>query len=194
MLRRPPRSTRTDTLFPYTTRFRSPITLHSRLGHGCLFSVHVPMAATPRPEIAAPAASDQPLDVSGLRVLVIDDEPIILEGIQVLMESWGCQVRTAEDGRQAMQVAQSWVRPPDIVISDLKLGDGRSGLDVLNALARHHGSASHPPFARLLITGETKSDRLREISAAKIPVLYKPVSPNQLREAIVATLALKLAA
>src|SRR3546814_8052161 len=90
-----------------------------------------------------------------------------------------------------MQVAQSWVRPPDIVISDLKLGDGRSGLDVLNALARHYGSASHPPFARLLITGETKSDRLREISAAKIPVLYKPVSPNQLREAIVATLALK---
>src|SRR3546814_2850508 len=110
------------------------------------------------------------------------------------MESWGCQVRTAEDGRQAMQVAQSWVRPPDIVISDLKLGDGRSGLDVLNALARHYGSASHPPFARLLITGETKSDRLREISAAKIPVLYKPVSPNQLREAIVPTLALKVAA
>src|SRR3546814_1295663 len=56
-----------------------PITLHSQLGHGCLFSVHVPMAATPRPEIAAPAASDQPLDVSGLRVLVIDDEPIILD-------------------------------------------------------------------------------------------------------------------
>src|SRR3546814_1066044 len=41
-----------------------PITLHSQLGHGCLFSVHVPMAATPRPEIAAPAASDQPLDRS----------------------------------------------------------------------------------------------------------------------------------
>src|SRR3546814_11322755 len=93
-----------------------------------------------------------------------------------------------------MQVAQSWVRPPDIVISDLKLGDGRSGLDVLNALARHYGSASHPPFARLLITGETKSDRLPEISAAKIPVLYKPVSPNQLRAALVATLAPKLPA
>ena len=36
----------------------------------------------------------------------------------------------------------------------------------------------------LLITGETRSDRLREIMAANIPVLYKPVSPEQLREAM----------
>src|SRR3546814_11265405 len=116
------------------------------------------MAATPRPGIAAPAASDQPLDVSGLRVLVIDDKPIILEGIQVLMESWGCQVRTAEDGRQAMQVAQSWVRPPDIVISGLKLGDGPSGLDALNALARHYGSRSQPPSRRLLDPRQTNAN------------------------------------
>src|SRR3546814_2618424 len=32
MIRRPPRSTRTDTLFPYTTLFRSPRRLHSRPG------------------------------------------------------------------------------------------------------------------------------------------------------------------
>src|SRR3546814_20242608 len=31
MIRRPPRSTRTDTLFPYTTLFRSPATIHTRL-------------------------------------------------------------------------------------------------------------------------------------------------------------------
>src|SRR3546814_10639021 len=71
-----------------------PITLHTKLGHGCLFSVHVPLAATHRPEIAAPAAPDQPLDVSGLRVLVIDDEQNNLTGIQVLRETGGCQVRT----------------------------------------------------------------------------------------------------
>jgi hypothetical protein len=43
-----------------------------------------------------------------------------------------------------------------------------------------------PPFPRLLITGETRSDRLHEIKAARIPVLYKPVSPEQLREAMMA--------
>src|SRR3546814_7852971 len=30
MIRRPPRSTRTDTLFPYTTLFRSPVATRSR--------------------------------------------------------------------------------------------------------------------------------------------------------------------
>jgi len=38
--------------------------------------------------------------------------------------------------------------------------------------------------ARLLVTGETKPDRLREVAAAGITVLYKPVSPKALRQAI----------
>src|SRR3546814_9942994 len=36
MIRRPPRSTRTDTLFPYTTLFRSPLTIVNRGGAGAL--------------------------------------------------------------------------------------------------------------------------------------------------------------
>jgi DNA-binding NarL/FixJ family response regulator len=90
----------------------------------------------------------------------------------------------AEDRVQALQAAEDWNVPPDIVISDLRLRDGESGLDVLAALDAHYQIDGNPPFARLLITGETRSDRLREIMAARIPVLYKPVSPEQLREAL----------
>lgn len=171
-----------------------PIALRSRPGRGCLFSVRVPLASAARPPVYALPAPERPLDVSGMRVLVVDDEPDILEGIQILMSSWGCEVGVAEDSDQALRLARAWPRPPDIVISDLKLGAGRSGLEVINALARHYSATAQPPFARLLITGETKSERLREISAARIPVLYKPVTPEQLREAMVATLALRQAA
>jgi len=45
-----------------------------------------------------------------------------------------------------------------------------------------------------LITGETSNERLREIQAARVPVLYKPVTPEQLREAMVAVLAIQRAA
>ena len=56
------------------------------------------------------------------------------------------------------------------------------------ALARHYGhDPQRPPFARLLVTGETRPDRIGEIAANRIPVLFKPVSPPRLREAMLAT-------
>ena len=74
------------------------------------------------------------------------------------------------------------------MISDLRLREGRSGLDVLRALARHYGEdPQRPPFARLLVTGETRPDRIGEIAANRIPVLFKPVSPPRLREAMLAS-------
>ncbi|AKC85918.1 ATP-binding response regulator [Pseudoxanthomonas suwonensis] len=167
-----------------------PIALKSRLGRGTLFAIEVPAAARVACHEGDPTP-EPPLDVTGLRVLAIDDEPAILEGLRILMESWGCIVATAADGVEAMRVARSWPIPPDIVVSDLQLGGGRSGLDVIRALQGHYRGKGFGDFARLLITGETKHERLREISAARIPVLYKPVTPEQLREAMMATIAVR---
>jgi signal transduction histidine kinase len=161
------------------------VVLKSRIGNGSVFTFCLPEAVA-RQTTLPPCPTDEPaLDVTGMRVLVIDDEPAILAGIRFLLTSWGCEVAVAGDREQAMEAAEEWARPPDIVISDLHLNGG-SGLEVLAALDRHYGrgNSGAPPFARMLITGETRSDRLREIMAAKIPVLYKPVSPEQLREAM----------
>ncbi len=160
------------------------VLLQSNPGHGSVFSFHLPEVAPQ--QLFNPTSDEAPLDVSGMRVLVVDDEPAILSGIRYLLRSWGCEVAVAEDRTQALQAAEEWPMPPDIVISDLRLRDGESGLDVLAALDQHYQRDGNPPFPRLLITGETRSDRLREIMAAKIPVLYKPVSPEQLKEAMMA--------
>lgn len=158
------------------------VLLKSKPGRGSVFSFHLP--EVPAQHIPVPSGEVSSPDVSGMRVLVIDDEPAILSGIRYLLKSWGCDVAVAEDRVQALQAAEEWNVPPDIVISDLRLRDGESGLDVLAALDAHYQIDGNPPFSRLLITGETRSDRLREIMAARIPVLYKPVSPEQLREAL----------
>jgi len=158
------------------------VKLKSRVARGSVFSFQLPSA--PAHQTTHPLVEERLLDVSGMRVLVIDDEPAILSGIRYLLRSWGCDVVVAEDRVQALEVADTWPTPPDLVISDLRLREGESGLDVLAALDRHYGHDTPTAFARLLITGETRSDRLREIMAAKIPVLYKPVSPEQLREAM----------
>jgi signal transduction histidine kinase len=160
------------------------VQLKSVPGRGSVFSFQLP-EVPPQPVFNASTEEVSP-DVSGMRVLVIDDEPAILSGIRYLLRSWGCEVAVAEDRAQALQAAEEWATPPDIVISDLRLRDGESGLDVLAALDLHYQNDGSAPFPRLLITGETRSDRLREIMAARIPVLYKPVSPEQLREAMMA--------
>ncbi len=132
--------------------------------------------------------ADDDTGLHNVRVLVIDDERTILEGLQVVLSNWGAEVMAAQTRAEALALASSWDRPPDVVVSDLLLQGGDNGLDVLAALERHPrgiGAAT----ARLLVTGETKPDRLREVASAGVAVLYKPVSPKVLRQAINAQLA-----
>jgi len=120
-------------------------------------------------------------------MLVIDDEPSILEGLSLVLRNWGAEVAVAESRTQVMELAAQWPRPPDVVITDLLLRDGENGLEVLRALDAHPGMRGHRA-ARLLVTGETKPDRLREIAEAGIAVLHKPVTSEVLRQALAAVL------
>ena len=162
------------------------ISLASMPARGTLFSLAL-SAGSSSPHAQAQQAHDLPLDVSGLRVLVIDDEISILEGLRALLAEWGCEICAAQDEAAAMLALADWRTAPDLVISDLRLREGRSGIEVLQAVARHYRQdPRHPAFARLLVTGETRPDRVGEIAASRIPVLFKPVSPQKLREAMLA--------
>lgn len=161
------------------------IALASRPGKGTRVALWLD-ACTPA-QRTPPPALDVPLDISGLRVLAIDDEPGILQGLRTLLAEWGCDVRAAASPAEALEQLRGWFGPPDLVISDLHLGDGPDGLEALQAIARQLGEdPQRPGFARLLLTGETRRDRLDAIAARQIPVLFKPVQPQRLREAMLA--------
>lgn len=158
--------------------------VESRPGRGSKFHFEVP---TVEARVEKSVRGEQShADLSGKRVLVLDDDPAILSGIRFLLHSWGCEIVVAEDLLQAMDAIENWLGRPDIVISDLQLRTGESGLDALRAIDEYYQRDGEAPFARLVITGETRLDRLREVMEAKIPLLYKPVSPHQLHEAMLA--------
>ena len=145
-----------------------------------------PSMATPLHTLPT-ATADEEVRLDGVRVLVIDDEHTILEGLQVVLTNWGAEVMAAQTRAEALALADAWAQPPDVVVSDLLLRGGDNGIDVIRALEAHPrgiGTAT----ARLLVTGETKPDRLREVASAGIAVLYKPVSPRVLRQSIHAQL------
>jgi signal transduction histidine kinase/CheY-like chemotaxis protein len=167
------------------------VELSSRPGRGTCVRVLVrriaPVLAPP--VIATPGLVDEAAPcLEGVRVLVIDDERTILEGLQVALSSWGAEVMAAQSRAEALALADTWTQPPDVVVSDLLLQGGDNGLDVLAALQRHPRGIG-ATTARLLVTGETKPDRLREVAASGVAVLYKPVSPRVLRQAMHAQLA-----
>ena len=162
------------------------VELSSKLHKGTCVRVQVRSAPAALPAPAASpavAAIEEEESLAGVRILVIDDERTILEGLTVVLSNWGAEVLPAQTRAEALVMADGWAQPPDVVISDLLLQGGDNGLDVIAALERHPRGIG-PGTARLLVTGETKPDRLREVASAGITVLYKPVSPRVLRQAI----------
>ncbi|MGF6349649.1 ATP-binding protein [Variovorax sp. W2I14] len=170
-----------------TELLNTRVELSSRLHKGTCVRVLVRSAPaalpSPAPSPVAAGMEDGEPSLANLRILVIDDERTILEGLSVVLANWGAEVLVAQTRAEALALADTWEQPPDVVVSDLLLQGGDNGLDVIAALERHpHGIG--PGTARLLVTGETKPDRLREVASAGIAVLYKPVSPRVLRQSI----------
>jgi two-component system, OmpR family, alkaline phosphatase synthesis response regulator PhoP len=106
------------------------------------------------------------------RVLVVDDEPKIVEVVGDYLRSAGFSVTTAADGERAVALAQA--RPPDLVVLDL----GLSGLDGLD-VARHLRRASPVPIIMLTARRE-ETDRVLGLELGADDYLVKPFSPREL--------------
>jgi signal transduction histidine kinase/CheY-like chemotaxis protein len=154
------------------------VELDSRPGYGSRFSISVPLATRPRmaseTEVPSSAIADP---ARGKRVIVIDDDALVLEGMRGILESWGCQVDTAASGDAALAALEHGGRAPDLIISDARLADGETGIEAIERLR----TAARSPIPAFVITGDTAPERLREASAAGFHLLQKPVSPMTLR-------------
>ena len=108
------------------------------------------------------------------RLLVVDDDEIVREGMLHLLRDWGCECDAAESIEEALALAR--LNRPDVVISDYRLREQRTGVEAIAALREILGES----LPALLITGDTAPERLREAQASGIPLLHKPVSPGKL--------------
>ncbi len=105
-------------------------------------------------------------------VLVVDDEPKIVEVVGDYLRSAGFSVATAADGEGA--VASARARPPDLVVLDLGL-PGLDGLDVARELRR---SSSVPII--MLTARREETDRVLGLELGADDYLVKPFSPREL--------------
>ncbi|WP_319823881.1 response regulator [Thalassovita sp.] len=115
----------------------------------------------------------------GKHVLVIEDEPNIIEAISFILSRAGWQVDTHSNGHDAVDVVRS--KSPDLLILDVML-PGKSGYDILTEL-RDADPTRNLPVLMLTARGQSKDREMAEkIGASRF--MTKPFSNAEVLEAV----------
>jgi two-component system response regulator ResD len=122
-----------------------------------------------------PSPSDRPAAAENTAtVLVVDDEPTIVEIVGRYMERAGFETYTAPDGYKALDAATE--HRPDLVVLDVML-PGIDGIEVMERLQERPG----PRIAVILLTARgEESDRLVGLRNGADDYVVKPFSPAEL--------------
>jgi signal transduction histidine kinase/ActR/RegA family two-component response regulator len=155
------------------------IRVESEPGEGAEFIIELPIArSAPVAAVRAPTNPGLPTGPS-LKVLVVDDEPSILNLIQAILTNDGHGVDTAATGQAALELVQR--HRYDVIISDWKM-PGLNGMQIFEDLQRHD-----PATARrmLFMTGDVVNDIFQEfLKKHGRACLPKPFSVREFRAAI----------
>jgi PAS domain S-box-containing protein len=164
-------------------------------GHGATFIINLPLSAQKSEseqegetelQLAVPESELEPLaDLSGLRVLVVDDEADSLEFLDASLSGCGAEVRAVTSVAEALEQLQEF--RPDVLVSDIGMPheDGYALMRKVRALGPEQGGA----IPAAAVTAYARSeDRLRALLAGFQSHIAKPVEPAELA-AVVASLA-----
>lgn len=127
-----------------------------------------------------PVRREDPENVHGLAIMVIDDEQDVREGMQMLLESEGCEVVTADSAETAVRTLIRLDFVPDMIVADYRLRDDQTGSEAI-ARVREETNEDIPA---MIITGDTSPTRLKEAAASGLQLLHKPVATDELFAAI----------
>ena len=151
---------------------------NQQMEKGSVFAVDVPLAD--KSELLKPAATNTALmsnSLVGCRVLCVDNEVTVLEGMKALLSEWRCEVDIVSDLPSAIKVIEEQGIKPDIILADYQLDDGVTGLDVLNALNQGLEQA----IPAIVITAHNTEDVRESATSQGYLFLPKPVKPAALR-------------
>jgi CheY-like chemotaxis protein len=117
------------------------------------------------------------LNDPGGRVLIVEDNVIVRNGLEALLRQCGYETLSAVCGEDALNLAAKEGWRFDVIVADHQLGDGLSGIETAREIHRRTGCA----IPILMLTGDTARERIAEIGASGFAILHKPVDAEDLR-------------
>ena len=146
----------------------SPMHLRSEPGRGSVFAIDLGRVAE------ASAQRTTAHGVAGLRVLLVDNEPLALAALRGVLAGWGCEVDAVADGDAAAASIAS--QQADLWIFDYHLDGGDDGVALQQRLSRRFGGVP----CMILSADQTGAVRTAAQEAG-LPLLMKPLRPLALK-------------
>lgn len=147
-----------------------PVEVYSTLGKGSCFMIDVPTVAAPK--VLVPQHQAVPLKTKAYRILCLDNDETILEGMSTLLSKWGYQVFKATEPEQAFAIIQE--HNIQVWLIDQHLNNQQLGLDFIT---QHR--QEQVPVA--LITADSDPELPQRLKELNIVLLKKPLKPASLR-------------
>jgi signal transduction histidine kinase/CheY-like chemotaxis protein len=148
------------------------VEVRSTPGRGTVFSLEVPRGDLPV-EIATtrPRRAEQSERKTNPEcVLLIEDESSVRSAIARVLKASGIDVLSASTSEDALDVIRQSESPPDVVVCDYNLRGSVNGIETVKSVRK----ALDRSVPAILVTGETRSSVMREITSTGASILIKP--------------------
>lgn len=151
----------------------------STLNVGSEFSFSIPLSAEPKDKEPSKAMQiSSSFDPSVHNILVIEDEPDILEAMEILLKKWNYNVFCVTNSKQAKERMQDENFNISLILSDYGLGEDASGVEITKSLI------ADKDIPAIIITGSTLAEHIQDITQNNMLLITKPIIPGRLRVAL----------
>jgi PAS domain S-box-containing protein len=161
------------------TEHNGGIRAESKLGKGATFIVELPVVTeAKRLELAEPDI-DELKEVSKAKILVVDDEPVILQFLSRVLSDEGHEIETVDNADDALEMVKS--KRYSLILLDIKM-PGMSGIEFYK-----HMQKMTPSLAKrvMFVTGDVMEARTTAfLSKTKAPHFTKPFDAEQLKKKV----------
>jgi len=149
------------------------------------FSLRLPRATAAVGNPTTPDRAESALNIAGLRILVVDDDHLVLRAVQSLLEGWGCIVAVAQSSEEALAKLAT-DEPPQSIIADYLLQNGETGVNLLRKMEADLGLC----IPAIVLSGVASRRLEKETELYGYQLLHKPTQPNRLREALAKSISI----
>jgi PAS domain S-box-containing protein len=154
-----------------------PVTVKSRPGQGSIFAVEVPLGTENQPIVTEHTGVSFNADVTTGLILVVDDDPIVLNATETLLEALHYEAVCAESVEDAIELVRQYGAKIRMALLDYRLPGEWDGIQLLKIIR----DILQRNLPAVLVSGDTSIDRLKQVRLSGLPLLHKPIELAVLR-------------